>query len=410
MANIKWRGDSARIRVYKGKNADGKPVYASMTYHPKSSTPAEREKETRRAADEFEELVKHGGILEGEKLTVKEFADRYWKDWMDFQRGMKMTRESYEGFLNLHVYPDIGHLPIASVTSLHIQMIIDKLNEKGSSQSLMKNTVIAASSIFTCAVKKHVINDNPCEASRLDYPRKKKTDGRLHYFTVAQANAFLDALERGVPVHHDEVKRKNGRLIPAKDEIRTFDPQYLSYFSLAIFGGFRRGELVALKWSDISYREKTVTIRRAVRRLNGEILVKGPKTESGYRTIVLPQVCFDRLRKLQSSRKIISPDGWIFVQRDGITMMDPDTPGNFFKNFLQTYNMAYPDNPLPVIRLHDLRHTAVTLLLSNGVDIYTAMERVGHSKPTTTMNIYGHVMKEYDRKASDLLEKLFKEG
>ena len=301
-------------------------------------------------------------------------------------------------------------MPISSVTSLHIQQIIDEMHKKGLSLSAMKNAVIAASSIFTCALRKHVISDNPCEASRLDYPRKKKTDQRLHYFTVEQANRFLDALEHGVTIHTGGMIRKNGRPIPEKDELKTFDPQYLSYFTLALLGGFRRGELVALKWSDVNYRERVITIRRAARRLGSEILIKGPKTDAGYRTIVLPQICFDRLRRLQASRQVFSPDGWIFVQRDGITMMDPDTPGHFFSRTLKLYNETHPDNPLPVIRLHDLRHTAVTLLLSNGVDIYTAMERVGHSKPTTTMNIYGHVMKEYDRKASDLLEKLFKEG
>lgn len=409
MAHIDWRGDVARIRVYKGKDAAGKAMYESKSYRPKATTPAEREKEVSRFAAEFEELVKNGGILEGEKMTVREFGDRYWTDWMDFQRGMEMTRKSYEDILRLHVYPAIGYMKISSVTSLHLQEIVNSMHRDGLSRSAMHNTIAAASSLFSCAVKKRVINSNPCDSGRIDYPKVVKED-KLHYYTVEQANRFLDALEHGIMLHTDGMIRKNGRPIPEKDELKTFDQQFLVYFSLAIFGGFRRGEMVALRWPDVNFKDQTISIQRAARRIRKEIIIKEPKTESGKRTIVLPKICFDRLRNLQKSRRVMSPDGWIFVQRDGITMMDPDTPGKFFRNFLQTYNMAYPDNPLPVIRLHDLRHTAVTLLLSNGVDIYTAMERVGHSKPTTTMEVYGHVIKEYDRKASDLLEKLFKEG
>lgn len=409
MAQIEKRGDTYKITVYLGKDMDGKRKYERTTYKPEATTPAEIEKEVRIYADRFEELAKNGGILAGEKMTVLEFAEKIWTPWMDFQRDKRPTRLVYEDILRLHVYPDIGTMKLSKVTSLHIQGIVDKMHRKGLSISAMKNAVAAASSIFTCALKKHVISDNPCDSRRIDYPERKKDDA-LHYFTVEQAQRFLDALGEPLRIEHPEVIRNNGRRIPARTEIKEFSQQYQVYFYLAIFGGFRRGELVPLKWSDVDYKKRTITISRAARRIRKEVLIKTPKTEAGYRTIVLPQVCFDKLRSLQASRKIVSPDGWVFVQADGASMMDIETPGHFFAKFLATYNLAHPDAPLPVIRLHDLRHTQATLLLAYGVDIETVRKRMGHSRASVTLDIYGHAMEELDRSAADTLERIFSGG
>lgn len=410
MAQIEKRGDRYKITVYLGRDMEGHRRYERTTYIPEATTPAEIAKEVRRYAAEFEEMAKNGGIKDGDKITVYDFAQRIWIPWMDFQRNKRLTRMSYENILKLHVYPVIGNMKLSSVSSLHIQSIVDQMHKKGLSISNMKNTVIAASSIFSCAMKKHVINDNPCDASRIDYPEVIKQKEKLHYFNVDQAQRFLDALGEGIDISYPEIIRKNGRIIPARVEHRTYDPQYQLYFYLAIFGGFRRGELLPLKWSDIDYKEQTITIQRAVRKINGELIIKPPKTAAGIRTIALPAVCFEKLKALQASRKVMSPNGWIFVQKDGAAMLTVDTPGHFFRRFLRDYNKAHPDNPLPLIRLHDLRHTQATLLLAYGVDIHTVCKRMGHSRASVTLDIYGHAMQELDRSASDTLEKIFKES
>lgn len=406
MAQIEKRGDRYKITVYLGKDGDGKRKYKRTTFRPEGTTPAEIDKEVKRYADQFEILAKNGGIMDGRDMTVRQFAEDIWKPWMDFQRDKKLTRMTYEEILRIRVYPEIGTMKMSAVTPLHIQAIVDKIHQKGLSVSTMKNAVIATSSIFACAMKKHVLDDNPCDFRRIDIPEKKRDDDKLHYFTAEQAMDFLASLDGPMTVEYPEAVWKDGRVMPARTEERQVNPQWKSYFHLAIFGGFRRGELVALKWSDIDFQEKTVTIRRAARNTREGIVIKSPKTSAGCRTIVLPDICFSHLRELQASRKVISPEGWVFVQQDGLTMMWPDSPGHFFKRHLQQYNKSHPQDPLPAIRLHDLRHTQATLLLAYGADIETVRKRMGHSKASVTLDIYGHAMEEMDRSASDLLGKL----
>ena len=157
----------------------------------------------------------------------------------------------------------------------------------------------------------------------------------FHYFTLDQAERFLDSLTRDFTIEHPEVIRKNGRKIPAYTETVTTPFQYVPFFTLAIYGGFRRSEILALTWKDIDFKNRTVSITKAVTKTKEE-------------------------------------------------------------------------DKLPLIHLHDLRHTQATLLLANGVDVETVSHRLGHSKPSITLDVYGHWMKETDKTASDTLENLFK--
>ena len=89
--------------------------------------------------------------------------------------------------------------------------------------------------------------------------------------------------------------------------------------------------------------------------------------------------------------------------------MDIDTPSHKFKKAIEYYNSTCTneEDKLPLIHLHDLRHTSATLLLANHVDIETVSHRLGHSKPSITLDEYGHWMEETDRTASDTPETLF---
>lgn len=98
---------------------------------------------------------------------------------------------------------------------------------------------------------------------------------------------------------------------------------------------------------------------------------------------------------------------FIFIQMETGMPMDVGTPTHKFKEILKMYNETHgSENQLPEITLHELRHTSATLLLANGTDIETVSHRLGHSKASTTLDIYGHAMKKMDSKASDTLESI----
>lgn len=429
MATIQKRNESYLITVTFGTDQDGKKLREYLTYVPTSTKLRDIEKEVRRAADEFEERVKNGRYLSGDKMTFMEFEQHWKKEWAE-EHLTPAVLKGYEDILRTRVHPYIGTLKIGKINALHIQNIYSRMKEEKRAPKTIKRTNTAINSVFRYAYRMGVIKENPC--SRIELP-KNRTDTGLHYFTLDQAKMFLESLEKGYTIHHPEKVRKNGRKIPAYNEQVSIPLQYRVYYTLAIFSGGRRGELLALTWKDIDFKNKTISINKAVAEFNGDQILKETKTVSGNRKMILPDVCFDLLEEWKRQEKELSfalgtkwegsrgrafDNNFIFIQLDSGKMMNICTPRNKFLDILKYYNDEINSDPdlsedekekkrLPVIRLHDLRHTSATLLLAYGTDIETVSKRMGHSKASITLDVYGHALEEMDSKASEMLGKLF---
>ena len=182
-----------------------------------------------------------------------------------------------------------------------------------------------------------------------------------------------------------------------------------------------------LTWNDVDFKSRTISINKAITKTKEGQFVKETKTVAGNREIMLPSQCFEVLKewKLKQMELALSlGDEWqgetgkdfdknyIFIQLENGSRMDIDTPTHKFKKAIRNYNdsCTCEENKLPEIHLHDLRHTSATLLLSNHVDIETVSHRLGHSKASITLDVYGHWMEETDRTASDTLENLFRKA
>ena len=429
MASIDKRGDTYRIRVSMGRSRDGKKLVETVKYTPTATTPKAIEKEVQKFAEDFEERVKSGKYLSGEKLTFIDVEEVWKTDWAEDN----LTPSVYEGYLDIlknRVYPYIGELKISKINALHIQNIYNKMKAAGRAPKTVKRTHTAINSVFRYAYRMGIIDENPCV--RIELP-KNKADTELHYFTLEQSKRFLQSLVDGITVHHDEVIRKNGRKIPAHDEKMDIPYQYRVFFTLAIYSGARRGELIGLTWKDIDFENKTIDINKAVAKIKGGQIVKDTKTVSGNRRMVLPDECFTLLGKWQTKQKALClklgtqwkgyrdkdfDNNPVFIQTDSGERMYLDTPLRKFNHILTAYNdMIDRDKTLkeeekdslrlPSIRLHDLRHTSATLLLGYGVDIETVSHRMGHSRASITLDVYGHCLEEMDTKASQTLGMLF---
>lgn len=429
MASIEKRGNTYRIRVSMGRSKDGKKLVETVTYTPTATTPKAMEKEVQKFANDFEERVKSGKYLSGEKLTYMDVEEVWRKDWAEDN----LTTSVYEGYLDIlknRVHPYIGELKIAKINALHIQNIYNKMKAQGRAPKTIKRTHTAINSVFRYAYRMGIIQENPC--NRIELP-KNKADTELHYFTLEQAKRFLRVLEEGIVVHHDEIIRKNGRRIPAYDSRMDISLQYQVYFTIAIYSGARRGEMIGLTWKDIDFDNKTIDINKAVAKVKGGQIVKETKTTSSNRKMILPDECFRLLKRWQREQKALSiklgthwkgyrgrdfDNNPVFIQMDTGERMYLDTPKRKFENILTAYNDMIvrdetlsldekEDMTLPVIRLHDLRHTSATLLLGYGVDIETVSHRMGHSRASITLDVYGHCLEEMDTKASETLGMLF---
>ena len=196
---------------------------------------------------------------------------------------------------------------------------------------------------------------------------------------------------------------------------------YKAFFYLALQTGARRGELVALTWEDVDLDSGLLTISKAVTKTStfGEI-IKQPKTAAGYRTITIDPESIRVLkewRKMQIEMSLQLGSAWegyrgkeynknyIFTHAATGRRISVDTVSAKFRDIILLHNeqCANPQDKLPMIRLHDLRHTNASLQISHGIDPVTVSHRLGHAKPSTTLDIYSHVVPAMDAKASDLL-------
>ncbi len=184
---------------------------------------------------------------------------------------------------------------------------------------------------------------------------------------------------------------------------------------MALFCGLRRGELVALEWSDLDFTDNSVNITKSTSCVNGKPVTKTTKTNSSVRKISVPASVMALAKKYKSEQmqyRLTLGSQWvgnnyIFIQWNG-QQMHPDTPYKTFKKIIKRYNDSVKNESekLPDIPLHGLRHTSATLLISQNVDVKTVSNRLGHAQTSTTMDIYSHALKKMDEQAATVLDDL----
>jgi len=178
-----------------------------------------------------------------------------------------------------------------------------------------------------------------------------------------------------------------------------------SIAALALATGMRRGELLALQWTDCDLDAATLTVERALEETRAGLRFKAPKTRHGLRTISLPdsavQVLRDhRLNQLETRMALglgrPESDALVFSKLDG-TPMSPD---NLSRDWVRICRSL----KLPRVMFHALRHTHASALIAAGLDVVTISRRLGHAKPTTTLTVYGHLFSKTDEVAADAIE------
>jgi integrase len=185
------------------------------------------------------------------------------------------------------------------------------------------------------------------------------------------------------------------------------DHRHGALVTVALALGLRQGEALGLRWEDVDLEKGVLHVRHALQfpKGGGWMLVE-PKSERSRRVIVMPEIVKSAIRAQrmgQREQRLLAGSGWretgfIFTSRTG-TPLDPWGVIKAFKRLLQAAG-------LPNIRFHDLRHTAATFLLAQGVDPRTIMETLGHSQISLTLNTYSHVLPSLQRDAAEKMNRL----
>lgn len=419
------KGISYKIEVSNGYDCNRKKIRATTTFVPDPGmTKKQQKKALEKFVYEFEEKVKNGNCIRGEKITLEKFIQE-WVDAFAVNQLEKTTYTAYMDTIEKIILPHLGQMKLSKIKPYHIEKFYISLTQDsarrdgkpgGYSYGSICRFRIILSSILSCAEHWELIESNPCRKARL--PKQSEQKEKVKCFTADQAKRFLKYVD-------DCCEQLKPQLLPGQTHTSFADSnayvlqmQYQAFFQIAIFGGLRRGEILALEWKHIDFEHSKIHIKQSAYYVKGEIIIKSPKTKDSVRFVTVPHSVLNILEEYQkeqdSYKKRLGSrwkgKNWLFIQADG-SIMHVNTPYNKFHKLIEEYNRnASKEEQLPILSLHDLRHTNASLLVrSNKVDTKTISKKLGHSDMTTTMRYYIHSYEESEQETADILEGMLTE-
>jgi integrase len=310
--------------------------------------------------------------IEPSKLLYSE----YIKDWLKNKRKIsEETRELYESYLRTHLIPLLGNLQISKITAHHIDNFITELESKGLAKNTIKRIFSVVNASLNSAALKDVIVKNV--ALKVEKPRAEKKQ-----LIIWEPDYVIDFLEK------------------TEDESR-----YWIVIYLAVMTGMRQGEILGLRWSDIDFENRTLSIQQTVTRKRK--IKPGAKNKVSARAVALSN---DTIKALQEHRKTIVADklkAVDYLKHDLVVCTTFGGPATC-RAIQKVWDRLITKYKAPKITFHDLRHTHASLLIKQGVHIKVISERLGHSSVAITMDLYGHLMQNMQSEAADGLDSLLK--
>ncbi|WP_028510266.1 tyrosine-type recombinase/integrase [Ruminococcus sp. NK3A76] len=381
MANVTKRGNSYRIKVSCGYDVHGKQVIQSKSWKPDEGMSARQiEKELQRQIVLFEEECLQGNVIA--TIKFEEFAKQWFKEYAD----KKLKAQTIRGYhyLEPRIYKALGHLRLDKITPRHVQKFVNELcemkcgnnSEKKLSSKTVKLHLSLVSTIFDYAIKMQMIKDNPCKNITLPSPDRKERK----IYTVEEIKQILELFD--------------------SEPIGNF--KYVVFFTLALYTGLRRGELLGLEWKDFDWNKGIMTVsRNSLWTKEKGMYTDTPKTESSIRSLKLQPELIDilmRYKDWQNSYIIDLGDKWQVTDRLFTTWngspMHVTSPADYLKEFCRRNNIRYCSP-------HSWRHLNATLMIESGIDVKTVQACLGHSEPTTTMTCYLHSFQSAQAAAMD---------
>jgi integrase len=318
-----------------------------------------------------------------ENRKFREFAD----EWMITTQKPRLKPLSYDRkatTLTHQVYPYIGGIQISRLTHTQIQKMVNELNARGLSYSTIKKAYEAVSSCLRYYRIKTSTSHNPCEGIALPEAKKKQSSD-IKFFNAQERKKIATEATR---------EYSSGT--------RVYRLGWV--FVLMMYTGMRIGELCALTWKDIDFKNKTITInknaitlyeRDAKGKSSSKIITQhSTKTSSGTRIIPMTEKAFDALIELY---KITGRFEHITTTTNGKRIM----PTRLSRTFYKILDAA----GIRRAGCHTLRHTFATMLFSNGCEVKIVSELLGHSNTKITENIYIHLIQQQKVKAIASIDK-----
>ena len=368
--------------VYPRKDKDGKVVGYRGAYWvhtaegPKRRFVSGKTKTQARAALREAKAGRDGGLVfDADALTLGEYLNRWLRDSV---RGTvrQRTWERYEQIVRVHIGPTLGKVRLKSLTPPHVRALYREKLDAGAAPRTVQYVHTTLRKALKDAVTDGLIPRNATDGIKPPRPEKKK----MNPLTAVQVSMFLEAA-RG--------------------------DRFEALYVMAVHCGLREGELLGLRWDDVDFERSTVSVRRTLSQTRERGHVFEPPKNGKGRSIKLTQTAAEALnihRERQNQERVVLGTLWedhglVFPSQKGTTMNAKNLTARNFKPLLERAG-------LPDIRLHDLRHTCATLLLSRGVHPKFVQELLGHATIAITLDTYSHVLPSMSDQTATAMENV----
>lgn len=349
-------------RYVVGKTKDGKTRFKYVYGYQYKEVRNELLRKKAEHLKRDDHAARHCGVL------LSDWISR----WLENELLGSVKESSYQTYLrqiNAHLLPALGRLPLSEVTPAAVHDFVTQMEGAGFAHSTVKSTLRLLNAALRSAQEEGLIFKNPCRKIRIQ-PKEA-------------------AEQRALSRSEQETLRKAA---VAQDDLPTL---------LGLYTGMRLGEVCALKWSDIDWEKKTITVRRTVQRTasmeNREgrrtlLMIGSPKSRRSHRVLPIPEFVLALLRSAFQSAD--AGDAFIFGKANRAA--EPRTLQRRFQRLMKALGLSG-------VHFHTLRHSFATRLMELGIDIQTISALLGHQSAKTTLDFYGHSLSERQLYAASLI-------
>lgn len=389
------------MRVFLGRDAEGKRKFVVRTFRTKTEAKAEAERL---------QVMKRDGL---QISPIKTSLSKYLQTWLDARESQLLdgTIMDYRGMVRRYIQeppngmPHIGFVQLNQLAPQAFEAVYTYMwKDMGLSPRTIRylHTVLRQAlghAVLTGSLPRNPTDGvRPPSRARESDSESRDQEKRVNAMNGQQAAAFLEAAQ---------------------------GDRYHALWAVLLMGGLRPGEALGLMWEDVDLDGGKIHVRQSLTRrgVKGWKL-KPPKTDQGRRVVVLPAVAVQALRRWRAEQAAerlklgaeYNDRGFVFASEFGEPLDGSNLAARNFKRILKAAKLGTWEGEgrrrrfRPAFRMYDLRHTCATLLLLDGENPKIVSERLGHASITLTLDTYSHVLPDMQESAADRLEARFGTG
>lgn len=309
-------------------------------------------------------------------LTLKKFGEEVFMPTKTVTLS-ENARCTYQGNLTHWIYPALGDLKMPDITPANISALLLSMQSQGKAQATCVKVYTILRSLFKMAYMSDVITINPMDKVERPKPRKDELKERdVEAYTIDEVQRIFSALANE----------------PLKWRV---------LLRLLIDTGIRRGECYGLQWKDIDFRANTITISGNLCYTPQKGIYLDTPKSGKVRTIDVDPEIISLLRELRQEQASQAISTYVFTQPNSPEPMHPQSPARYMQKFAKRYNV-------PGLHPHKLRHTFASIAITNGADVASVSEKLGHSDKAVTLRMYTHADQKSMKRASQIFRDALK--